>query len=102
MGLLVEYPMVIEIDNSWAVDLANNWSAGRKKHMQTQMFFLRGLKKEGILKLVWKEGDKKTIEMLTKNLASPHFNKYSEDFIGDKNFEWYNINVHTWESVGMF
>ena len=27
MGLLVELPMILEIDNSGAVDLANNWSA---------------------------------------------------------------------------
>ena len=45
MGLLVEYPMVIEIDNSGAVDLANNWSAGgRTKNMQTRIFILRDLK----------------------------------------------------------
>ena len=42
IGLLVEYSMVIEIDNSGAVDLANNWSAGgRTKHMQTRIFSLR-------------------------------------------------------------
>ena len=35
MGLLVEYPMEIEIDNSGAVGLANNWSTGgRTKHIQ--------------------------------------------------------------------
>ena len=39
MGLPVEYPMKIEIDNSGVVDLANNWSAeGRTKHMQTRSF----------------------------------------------------------------
>ena len=37
--------MVIEIDNSRAVDLANNWSAGgRTKNMQTRIFILRDLK----------------------------------------------------------
>ena len=39
MGLPVEYPMEIEIDNSGVVDLANNWSAeGRTQHMQTGSF----------------------------------------------------------------
>ena len=45
--------MVIEIDNSRAVDLANNWSAGgRTKHMQTIIFSLRDLTEEGSLKVV--------------------------------------------------
>ena len=53
IGLLVEYSMVIEIDNSGAVDLANNWSAGgRTKHMQTRIFSLRDLTEEGSLKVV--------------------------------------------------
>eukprot|EP00957_Ditylum_brightwellii_P010347 782432-Ditylum_brightwellii.AAC.1 len=32
MGLQVEQPMVLHIDNSGAVDLANNWSAGGRVH----------------------------------------------------------------------
>ena len=57
MRLLVEYPMEIEIDNSGAIVLANNWSArGRTEHVQTRMIFLRDLKEEGILKMVWKKG----------------------------------------------
>eukprot|EP00957_Ditylum_brightwellii_P005851 444886-Ditylum_brightwellii.AAC.1 len=52
MGLLVELPMILEIDNSGAVDLANNWSAGgRTCHMETRMFFLRDLKEAGIIEV---------------------------------------------------
>eukprot|EP00957_Ditylum_brightwellii_P070989 5395278-Ditylum_brightwellii.AAC.1 len=36
-GLQVELPMLLNIDNSGAVDLANNWSAGgRTRHMETR------------------------------------------------------------------
>eukprot|EP00957_Ditylum_brightwellii_P195171 14870290-Ditylum_brightwellii.AAC.1 len=59
MGLLVELPMLLEIDNSGAVDLANNWSArGRTHHMKTRMFFLRDLKEAGIIEVHWLKGDK--------------------------------------------
>ena len=76
MGLLVEYPMEIKIDNSGAVGLANNWSIeGRTKHMQTKLFFLRDLKEEGILKIVWKKGSDNKVDMFTKNLAGPDFAK---------------------------
>ena len=40
MGLEVELPMVLKIDNSGAVDLANNWSVGgRTGHIKTRMCF---------------------------------------------------------------
>ena len=34
MGLQVELPMILKVDNSGAVDLANNWTAGgRTRHI---------------------------------------------------------------------
>eukprot|EP00957_Ditylum_brightwellii_P006313 479020-Ditylum_brightwellii.AAC.1 len=50
MGLQVELPMVLHMDNSDAVDFVNNWSAGgRTRYMETCMFFLRDLKEAGII-----------------------------------------------------
>eukprot|EP00957_Ditylum_brightwellii_P123080 9384271-Ditylum_brightwellii.AAC.1 len=52
MGLKVELPMVLYIDNSGVVDLANNWSVGgRTRHMEICMFFLRDLKESGVLEI---------------------------------------------------
>ena len=46
VGLQVELPMILEVDNQGAVDLANNWSAGRRtRHVDVQQNFLRELKK---------------------------------------------------------
>ena len=40
MGLQVEFPMVLIIDNSGAVDLANNLSdGGGTRHIKTRIFF---------------------------------------------------------------
>ena len=53
MGLQVESPIVLIIDNSGAVDLANNWSAGgRTRHIGTRYFFIRDMKEAGIIKTV--------------------------------------------------
>ena len=42
--------MVLRIDNSGAVDLANNWTAGRRtRHMESRMFFLCDRKEAGII-----------------------------------------------------
>ena len=50
MGLQVELPMILEIDNQGAVDLAANWSAdGRTCHVDVQQNFLHEPKENGIL-----------------------------------------------------
>jgi hypothetical protein len=54
MGLLVQLPMLIEVDNKGAVDLANSWSAtGRTRHIASRINFLRELKEEGIITVQW-------------------------------------------------
>ena len=50
MGLQVQLPMILEVDNKGAVDLANSWShGGRTKHMQVRNFGLRELKEKNFL-----------------------------------------------------
>ena len=45
LGLKVQLPMVLEMDNKGAVDLANSWSVGgRTRHVDVRMYFLRELK----------------------------------------------------------
>ena len=79
--------MVLNIDNSGAVDLANNWSAGgRTRHIETRMFFLRDMKEAGIIKTKWLKGDKNPVDMFTKNLAKPAFQKCAKVFVGDDKY----------------
>ncbi len=50
MGLKVELPMIAEMDNSGAHDLANSWSVGGwTRHMDMLMCFLCELKKDGMV-----------------------------------------------------
>ena len=42
MGLFVELPMELEVDNMGAVHLANNWSVlGRTRHINVRQCFLQ-------------------------------------------------------------
>jgi hypothetical protein len=87
MELQVELPMILHIDNSGAVDLANNWSAGgRTRHMEVRMFFLRDLKEAGILEIKWTKGVDNPADLFTKNLAGPAFNKFAKIFVGDDEY----------------
>ena len=80
----VDLPMVLRIDNSKAVNLAKNWSAGgRNRHIETRMFFLQELKEAGLLRIVWHKG---TENPVTKNLAGPDFNKHDKAFVGEDEY----------------
>ena len=81
VGLEVEKPMILKIDNKGAVDLANNWScAGRTRHVKLN--FLRELKEQGIIKTIWFPGWSNPSDIGTKNLAGPAFKKCGETLYG--------------------
>ena len=83
LGLLVETPMILYMDNSGAVDLVNNWTAGgRTRHMERRMFFLCEMKEQNVIRTEWKSGDENPADLFTKNLAGPAFNKFAKVFVG--------------------
>ena len=49
--LEVNLPMLLEVDNNGAIDLCHNWSiGGRSRRLETKMYFLLKLQKQGILR----------------------------------------------------
>jgi hypothetical protein len=54
LGLQVETPMVLQMDNKGAVDLINSFSiGGRINHIDVQQCFLRELKEAKIMVVTW-------------------------------------------------
>jgi len=54
LGLKNKLTVILELDNNGEVDIANNWSVvGRTKHIDTKQFFIRQLKEEGIIRVIW-------------------------------------------------
>ena len=57
LGLKVELPIMLEMDNKGAIDLVDNWSiGGRPRHVDVRNFFLHELKDEGLLVIKHKPG----------------------------------------------
>jgi hypothetical protein len=47
MGLQVQLPIVLEMDNQGAVDLANGWSVGgRTRHVDVRIHYIRELERQ--------------------------------------------------------
>ena len=78
MGLEVELPMVLKVDNQGARDLMNNWSVGgRTRHVEVKQYFIRDLKEAGWLVIEWIPTDEMTSDIFTKNLGGPLYGKHS-------------------------
>ena len=73
--LLQSMPMVLEMDNKEAVDLANNWSmGGRTHHVDVCSYFLHELKEQGLLIIKHVPGELNNVDVFTKNVLGPVFN----------------------------
>ena len=84
LGLKVKMPMILEVDNTGAIDLANNWSSStRTKHIDVRHHFLRELVDCGVIKLKFVRSEENVSDIFTKNLAGPLFHKHAKTLCGD-------------------
>jgi hypothetical protein len=77
IGLKVKLPMVLEMDNKGAVDLANSLSVGgRTRHVDVCMHYLRELKDQGMIVIKHISGEDNETDIFTKNTSTATFNKH--------------------------
>ena len=83
LELEVELPMILEIDNLGAVDIANNWSSsGRTRHMDIKYKFLRELKEANLIRVVWTPTFFNEADLFTKNLSQLAFEIHISKLVG--------------------
>ena len=79
MELKVKLPFVVEVDNKGAVDLVNGWSStGGTKHMEVRIMYLRQLKEQHVLKVIWQPTADNEADIFTKNVDSKTFEKHTK------------------------
>ncbi len=83
LGLQVETPMVLQMNNKGAVNLINSFSiGGHTRHMDVQQCFLRELKEAKIMVVTWIPGTENEADMFTKNLDGHAFKRFAELLLG--------------------
>jgi hypothetical protein len=84
MGLQVEKPMILQMDNKGAVDLINSRAAtGNTRHICTPINFLRELKEEDLLKVDWISNKFMSSAIFTKNVGGTDLQKHSQQYVGE-------------------
>ena len=87
IGLRVNKPMSLTIDNKGAVDYANNWTTGgRMRHSTIKLNFLRELKEDGTIEINWCKSEEMPADLFTTNLGGPEFHKHATVFCGDDDY----------------
>ena len=82
LGIEVELPIMVKVDNQGAIFLSNNRTLGqRTKHVDTRYHFVREYVEEGILKIIYVKSEDNTADMMTKNLSKELFNKHAKSFM---------------------
>jgi hypothetical protein len=85
--LKVKKPMVLQIDNKGAVDLANNWSiGGRTRHIVVHQYFLQDLKMDGVILTQWLIGSEMSSDLFMKNLPRPLFEQHTKTYCGQDKY----------------
>ena len=83
LGLKVKLPMVLEMDNKGAVDLANSLSVGgRTRHVEVRNHYLREMKDVGMIVIKHIPGDDNEADIFTKNTSTATFCKHVVHFVG--------------------
>ena len=84
LGLEIELPMVMHVDNKGTVESVNGYSVGgRMTHVNVKQCFLRKLKEAKVLIVKWLPGSENQANMFMKNLDRPLFKQYTELLLGE-------------------
>jgi hypothetical protein len=79
MGIEVKLPMIIRVDNTGAIYLANNYTAGqRTKHIDIRVHYVREYIRDGIIKIEFVRSENNDADILTKNTTEELFKFHSE------------------------
>ena len=85
IGITVETPVIVRVDNMGAIFMAENASSStRMRHIHIRWHFTRNLTRDKVIKIVFcKSADNKS-DGLTKNVSTDIHERHSADFVFDK------------------
>jgi hypothetical protein len=84
MGVILEFPIIIEVDNIGAISIANNYTTGqRTKHIDIRAHFVWEFIEYGVLKVVFVCSEDNGADIYTKNTTEFLFEKHSSKYMED-------------------
>ena len=92
LGVPLEYPITVNVDNIGAVYLSKNATTGsRTKHIDTRYHFVREYIEDGIIKVQFVRSEANDADIFTKNVNTETFQKHC-DSIGMSDGHNYDVS----------
>ena len=87
IGLQVDNPITLEIDNEGCIDLIHKWSvAGRTRHVDIRKCFMSDMKEENIIVCKQIKGEQNRSDMFTKNLGSETYKRHVIEYVREDEY----------------
>jgi len=85
MGVKVELPIVVRVDNIGTIFMAENSSAtSRTRHIDTRTAFVRQYVEEGFIKVIFVKSAENHADPFTKNVTAEIYREQTRNFIAEK------------------
>lgn len=82
LGIVVNLPIIVNVDNIGAIYLANNSSTNqRTRHIDVRYHFVREYVEEGTVKIVFVQSKENIADIFTKNTSAATYLKHSAKFM---------------------
>jgi hypothetical protein len=77
IGIKLQYPIIIRVDNTGAIYIANNHTTGqRTKHIDIRAHFVREFIEDGIIKIIFIRSEDNDADIYMKNTTEELFEKH--------------------------
>ena len=86
MGIEVEVPIIVKVDNNGAIFMSENMGVSqRTKHVDVRYKFVNEFVEDGFLRIIFVRSEDNDADMFTKNLKGELHEKHSKKMIGERN-----------------
>jgi hypothetical protein len=88
MGIKLQYPIIVRVDNVGAIYIGNNFSTSqRTKHIDVRAHFVREFIEDGILKIIFIRSEDNDADIFTKNTSEETFIRHTGKILEDIPYE---------------
>ena len=85
MGLPIQYPITVHVDNIGAIFMAENiTTSNRTKHVDIRYHFIKEHVEDGIVKIQFVKSRENHADIFTKNLNGELFEQHQKQFMKTK------------------
>jgi hypothetical protein len=87
MGIPVQLPVIVRVDNMGAIFMSENASASsRTKHVDTRYHFVREFVEDGFIRIVFVRTVDNVSDSFTKNVTGDIYEAHVKEFIADRTY----------------